>query len=140
MQTLGKVIVPLVIFIFVRQSIAAPAPGLEGDSPLQVITILSPDGALPYSLHRSDRKFREEDLPPEKDSSEIVVIQPLPPNYHQDRHLRMLGVSPRPRGHVVPVNFAGGAYPVYYALARANGSFGRNIRALPKDELDNFIS
>ncbi|XP_059610597.1 uncharacterized protein LOC132257626 [Phlebotomus argentipes] len=135
MQTLGKVIVPLVLFVFIRENIAAPTPGVESDSPLQVITILSPESARDVT-HRTDRKFREEDLPPEKDSSEIVVIQPLASGYHpQDRHLRMLGVSPR-----VPVHFAPGAYPIFYTLARANGAFtGRNIRALPKDEIDNYL-
>ncbi|XP_055679391.1 uncharacterized protein LOC129787687 [Lutzomyia longipalpis] len=139
MQTIGKVIIPLILFVFSREAFAAPVAGVDGDSPLQVITILSPEGAINVN-HRNDRKFREEDLPVEKDSSEIVIIQPLHPHYHQDRHLRMLGVSQRPLGHEVDVNFAAGAYPVYYAIARANGSFGRNIRALPKDELDNHLS
>ncbi|GAB0096657.1 LOC105229976 [Sergentomyia squamirostris] len=141
MQTLGKVIIPLFLFVFVRDIHTAPTPGLDADSPLQVITILSPENAR-YVGYRDDRshRFHDEDLPPEKDSSEIVIIQPLPPRHLAERHLRMLGVAPRPVGHDVPLNFAAGAYPVYYAIAHANGSFGRNIRALPKDEIDNYIS
>ena len=33
------------------------------------------------------------------------------------------------------LNLASGAYPVFYSIAAANGKFGRNIRALTKEEI-----
>lgn len=38
-------------------------------------------------------------------------------------------------GRTPRLNMAGGAYPVFYSIASANGKFGRSIRAMSKDEI-----
>lgn len=36
------------------------------------------------------------------------------------------------------LHIATGAYPVYYSLARANGRFGKHIRALSPAEIERY--
>lgn len=45
----------------------------------------------------------------------------------------IMGVSRGERLHIAP-----GAYPVYYSLARANGRFGKYIRALTPAEIEKY--
>lgn len=76
-----------------------------------------------------------------------VVIKPASPKppvkkYNADNQaIYMTGVvqgsggSGNNEGRTPRLNLASGAYPVYYSIAAANGKFGRNIRALTKEEI-----
>lgn len=66
-----------------------------------------------------------------------VVIKPAPVvrKYSPDnRALHMEGVRNN-ETRMPRLNLASGAYPVFYSIASANGKFGRNIRALTKEEI-----
>lgn len=71
-----------------------------------------------------------------------VVIKPSPPvkKYRPDnKEIYMdgvVGASSSSNDRRMPrLNLASGAYPVFYSIASANGKFGRNIRALTKEEI-----
>lgn len=61
--------------------------------------------------------------------------KPLPRKYSPDnREIHMEGVRNN-ETRMPRLNLASGAYPVFYSIASANGKFGRNIRALTKEEI-----
>lgn len=72
-----------------------------------------------------------------------VVIKPAPPvkKYRPDnKAIFMDGVMQKSDSagndrRTPRLNMASGAYPVFYSIASANGKFGRNIRALTKEEI-----
>lgn len=70
-----------------------------------------------------------------------VVIKPSPPvkKYRPDnKEIFMdgvVGASSINDRRMPRLNLASGAYPVFYSIASANGKFGRNIRALTKEEI-----
>lgn len=74
-----------------------------------------------YTKPDSNRFARSYAAP--KEDSKIMRIVDV----HQTP--QMLGNERGARLHI-----ANGAYPVYYGIARANGQFGKHIRALKRDE------
>lgn len=79
--------------------------------------------------------------------AEVVVPSPKPlvKKYKADNQaIYMAGVNSRPgvgianttdTARTPRLSLASGAYPVFYSIAAANGKFGRNIRALTKEEI-----
>lgn len=89
----------------------------ELNSPELMISIKPPDGARMLS------GLEENGV--QSDSAMTVVKRMETPH--------IMGVSRGARLHIAP-----GAYPVYYSLARANGRFGKYIRALTRAEIEKY--
>lgn len=115
------------------------------DSPQHVIkTANYRDSARDLSAHGSGGRTAKSE---EADAKLMyVVIKPASPKppvkkYNADNQaIYMTGVvqssgSGNNEGRTPRLNLASGAYPVFYSIAAANGKFGRNIRALTKEEI-----
>lgn len=96
------------------------------DSPIQHISIRPAHGARAIGINRHAKTTDDYDKLNIQDNSKITVIHKsidtpkIPWKYVNKR---------KPKFHP-----AIGAYPVYYAIARANGSFqGNRIRTLKSD-------
>lgn len=83
------------------------------------------DAAKQYAHPKSDsfNRFTRSNAVPTEDSKIMRIV-----DVHQTP--QMLGNERGARLHI-----ANGAYPVYYSIARANGQFGKHIRALEANEL-----
>lgn len=109
---------------------------LQGDSPQHKIKTLNlrklNDPGVPDQVSARTAKSDEDG------QLMYVVIKPAPvkatvaPKKYraENQEIYMSGVQRSPR-----LNLAPGAYPVFYSIAAANGKFGRNIRALTKEEI-----
>lgn len=87
----------------------------EVNSPEVMISIKPPEGARMLS--------GENDV---QGNSAMTVVKRM-------ESPQIMGVSRGARLHIAP-----GAYPVYYSLARANGRFGKYIRALSRAEIEQY--
>lgn len=72
-------------------------------------------------------RFTRSNAVPTEDSKIMRII-----DVHQTP--QMLGNERGARLHI-----ANGAYPVYYSIARANGQFGKHIRALEANERESLV-
>lgn len=102
------------------------------NSPIQIISIRPSTGARMLPVRRDGRynKNINNNMQRERDGrmSPIIKIQQIR-NSKQTKYQRQfqLGLD---NGHGTPLHIAPGAYPVYYAIARANGLFkGNEIRS-----------
>lgn len=111
------------------------------NSPIQIISIRPSTGARMLPIRRDGRYNkninnniqRERDGPTTTTTTammspiiKIVQIQRKPKQTKYQRQFQ-LGLD---NGHSLPLHIAPGAYPVYYAIARANGLFkGNEIRS-----------
>lgn len=115
----------IVVLIIIQCSDFIPVtnayPFQYADTPIQKISIRPPTGAQPLPLDRSAKNAEVSAINSDKSPSMIVIIEKKPKLMAKvPRHVVMMGDigKRRPKFHV-----ADGAYPVYYAIARANGSF-----------------
>lgn len=98
------------------------------NSPIRIISIRPSTGARMLPMQRDSRYNKNINMQRERyddPSSSIIKIAQIQRTPKQTKHQRQfqLGLD---NGHGLPLHIAPGAYPVYYAIARANGLFKAN--------------
>lgn len=103
----------------------------HANSPMEIIKVIPNESPI-IQLQITDGKGRS----PKKSGAheKDTDIQRITISSRPNRATRMAGVRSGARLHV-----ADGAYPVYYAISRVNGRFGKQIRSFRPEEFEKLF-